>query len=346
MKLLHRLLLTCIAVFFLYGIKAQDAPNFEITDSNGQEHNLYEDYLDQGTTVVIKFFFTTCPPCNAIAPRIQTLYEEWGEGAEDVEFFEISTQNFDNDQDVEDYKAFHSLTFPGVSNDGGAADARSPYTSGQFGTFFGTPSFAVIAPDRSVVYNTGGIGTNGKIQALSDAIAATGATGGQTVAPQPSTFSIGVSSSFGNVVSDVRYVVSSASDPSTAFPVNLTSTTLSITDLAEEFPGISDPVLRLSKSDNIRLNLTPLDILLIRKHILGIIPLEDEGLKMAADTNGDGLITPLDMLVLQKVILGVFAEFPIDSYQFIPNNIPLTLQPGQNQNITIEAVKVGDLNGF
>ena len=345
MNLLHQLILTCSATFFSLGLLAQDAPNFEITDSKGVEHNLYEDYLDEGTTVVIKFFFTTCPPCNAIAPRIQTLYEEWGAGAEDVEFFEISTQNFDDDTDVETYKTRHSITFPGVSNDGGAADAREPYTSGQFGTFFGTPSYAVIAPDRSVVYNTGGLGTNGKIQALNDAIAATGATGGQ-IAPQASTFSIGVNNSFGTNVSDVKYMVSSASDPSIEYPVNLTSTTLSITNLAEEFPGITDPVLRLSKADDIRLNLTPLDILLIRKHILGIIPLEDEGLLMAADTNGDGLITPVDMLVLQKVILGVFTEFPIDSYQFLPNDIPLSLQPGQNQTITVEAVKVGDLNGF
>ena len=179
---------------------------------------------------------------------------------------------------------------------------------------------------------------------MSVAIAATGATGTQTV--QPSVFNIGISDVFGGAVEGIQYTVASQSDPSVTFPVNLTSLSLSITDLAEEFPGISDPVLRLSKTDEIRPNLTQLDILLIQKHILGIIPIEDEVLLTAADTNGDGLVTPLDMLVLQKVILGVFTEFPIDSYQFIPNDIPLTLQPGQAQNITIEAVKVGDLNGF
>jgi len=344
MKLSFPIVLFAFLIFSTVHINAQDAPNFEITDSEGKTHKLYEDYLDQGKTVVIKFFFTSCPPCNAIAPRVQSLYEEWGEGDEDVQFFEITTQDFDSNSDVQDYKDFHSLTFPGVGEDGGAKDARQPYTSGTFGTFFGTPSFAVIAPDRSAVYNTGGIGTNGKIQALSDAIAATGATGGQVA--QPSVFSLGVNDSFGESVPGIEYTISSASDPSIAYPVILTDLSISITDIAEEFPGISDPVLKLSKKDDIRMHITPLDILLIRKHILGVIPIEDEGLLMAADTNGDGSITPLDMLVLQKVILGIFTEFPIDSYQFIPNQIPLTLQPGETQNIVIEAVKVGDLNGF
>ncbi|MBK8704908.1 MAG: redoxin domain-containing protein [Saprospiraceae bacterium] len=55
-------------LFASTALKSQPAPNFTLTDSDGQSHNLYTDYLDQGKTVVIKFFFTTCPPCNAMAP--------------------------------------------------------------------------------------------------------------------------------------------------------------------------------------------------------------------------------------------------------------------------------------
>ncbi|MBK8080793.1 MAG: thioredoxin family protein [Saprospiraceae bacterium] len=33
-------------------------------------HNLYQNHLDQGKTVVIKFFFTSCPPCRSNAPFI------------------------------------------------------------------------------------------------------------------------------------------------------------------------------------------------------------------------------------------------------------------------------------
>ena len=61
---------------------------------------LYEvitDYLNQGKTVMIEIFFTTCPPCNAIAPLIEPLYQDWGGGDYDVEFFDLSNKNFDTD---------------------------------------------------------------------------------------------------------------------------------------------------------------------------------------------------------------------------------------------------------
>ena len=64
--------------------------NFTVTDSQGNTHNLYTSYLDQGKTVVIKFFFTTCPPCIAISPQWQDKYEAWGSGNNDVEFLDAS----------------------------------------------------------------------------------------------------------------------------------------------------------------------------------------------------------------------------------------------------------------
>ncbi len=39
------------------------APDFTLTDMNGYEHSLYQDYLDQGYTVFIDFSAVWCPPC-------------------------------------------------------------------------------------------------------------------------------------------------------------------------------------------------------------------------------------------------------------------------------------------
>ena len=109
------------------------APDFTVTDTDGVEHTLYEDYLNNGTTVVLKIFFVACPPCNSIAPSVQSLYEDWGEGDFDVEFMELTNKTFDNDADVIGFKNMHGLTFPGISADGGSIEVVDTLTSGNWG---------------------------------------------------------------------------------------------------------------------------------------------------------------------------------------------------------------------
>jgi len=324
-------------------------PDWTVTDSKGVDHTLYADYLDKGTTVVLKLFFVDCPPCNSLAPHMQTLYEDWGEGAEDVEFMEMTISG-DDDAELEEYKAKHSLTFPGISIDGGAAGAVRPYLDDEFFNFSGTPTVAVIAPDGTVV-KAGGFSISARIEKIGEAIEATGATGGITPPPPPppapAIYTLAIEDVLGNEVNGIEAVIYSESDPAISYDINLgAGTSLTITDLETEFPGIADPILQLSKNDEVRKNLTPLDILLIRKHILQVNTLTDPALLMAADTNGDGNVTPLDMLVLRKVILDIFQEFPVNSHRFLPNDIPLSVVAGQNQTFEIKVSKTGDLNGF
>ncbi|MBK9106499.1 MAG: redoxin domain-containing protein [Saprospiraceae bacterium] len=66
-----RTILLLIFTSFQLILTAQTAPDFTVTDIHGQVHHLYADYLNQGKTVVIKIFFTTCPPCNSIAPLME-----------------------------------------------------------------------------------------------------------------------------------------------------------------------------------------------------------------------------------------------------------------------------------
>lgn len=324
-------------------------PDWTVTDSKGNEHTLYADYLDKGTTVVFKFFFVNCPPCNSLAPHMQTLYEDWGEGTADVQFIEMTTSG-DNDEAVEDYKNVHGLTFPGVSIDGGAAGVVQPYKDDEYFNYTGTPTIAVIAPDGTVV-KVGGLSNSSRIEKAGEAIAATGATGGIVPPPPPpplpATFTLAIEDSFQNEVEGVEAEVYSESNPTVRYDLSLNSgQSLIITDLEEEYPGIADPVLRLSKTDEVRNNLSSLDILLIRKHILRINTLTDEALLLAADANGDGRINALDMLEVRKVILDINKEFPVESHRFLPNDIPLSIVAGSNQTFDIKVSKTGDLNGF
>src|SRR6188474_978242 len=136
----------------------QQAPDFTVTDTDGQVHHLYADYLNQGKTVMIKIFFTTCPPCNSIAPLMEPFYQEWGAGNNDVEFFEMSDKTFDVNSLVEAYSQNYNETFPAISMQGGSIAAVQPYKSGQFGQWFGTPTFIVIAPNGSVQFDVSGNG--------------------------------------------------------------------------------------------------------------------------------------------------------------------------------------------
>ncbi len=167
-----------LLILFILGTQrasGQLAPDFTITDSQGQSHTLYADYLNQGKSVMIEIFFTTCPPCNAIAPYMEPLYEEWGSGNNDVEFFDLSDKSFDLNTLVNNYKTNHGHTYPAAGSEGGSLAAVSPYKAGMFGPFTGTPTFIVIAPDGTVQYDIFGNNSAATIEALDAAIALTGA---------------------------------------------------------------------------------------------------------------------------------------------------------------------------
>jgi len=344
---MHRLGVFLLLSIFSLQLFGQSAPNFTITDTEGIEHRLYEDYLDKGKTVLIKLFFVDCPPCNAIAPLVQDLYLEWGEGNFDVQFLELSTMSDDLVSDVAGYKALHSITFPGAGSDGGSLEALQPYVTGTFGPFFGTPKFAVIAPDRSVNFSAGGSGSqSNRITSLDEAIRATGALGNNTPPNvEPSVFDINIENVFQEQESDIKAFISSESNSSLEYEVDISNGSLSIIDLQSEYPGIVDPILKFEKAGSARDRVSPSDMLVLRKHILRILEINDPDISIAADTNRDGTISPADMLVIRKVILGIIQTFPNGNYLFVPNNIPLSLTPGQNQEISVKSIKLGDLNG-
>jgi hypothetical protein len=117
--------------------------------------------------------------------------------------------------------------------------------------------------------------------------------------------------------------------------------------------------LEAARGDNPKNGVTTLDLVALQKHLLGIQPLNDPYLMIAADANNSGTVSAIDMVAIRKVILGLETTFPNNtSWKLIPasyafpdpyNPFPFAEQTtfmvdstGVIENFM--GVKVGDLN--
>lgn len=60
------------------------------------------------------------------------------------------------------------------------------------------------------------------------------------------------------------------------------------------------------------------DIILIRDHILNLVPLSNAYKMVAADANNSGTITTLDIVEIRRIILGITSDFPSGSWRYLP----------------------------
>ncbi len=296
MKLLF---VVCLS-FAAMALGAQPAPNFTVTTSDGVQRSLYTDYLNQNKTVLLKLFFTTCPPCNTIAPFMEPFYQEWGGGTGDVEFISLSVQSFDDNAAVAAYKANYGQTFPGVGSDGGSITAATPYINGTYGFYVGTPTFVVIAPDGKVTYNIRGNGIEGLLDSIDQAILRTGAT------KFPVDFEVigNVQTFEGETIAGVKIGVEEL------------ETTFESTDTNGTFDFSAPLIPRalytlLPVKDTFANNgVGVLDIIKIQRHILGIEPFNNPYQLIAADVDRTGTLTVLDLIQIRKLLLSIIPAFP------------------------------------
>lgn len=107
---------------------------------------------------------------------------------------------------------------------------------------------------------------------------------------------------------------------------------------------------------------TTFDMVLIRRHILGVEHLDSPYKIIAADVNKSNSVTTFDLVELQKLILGITTSFPNNkSWRFVPSAYVFPdeknpFQPPFPESITIEnmelsqwnqnfvSIKIGDVN--
>ena len=312
---------------------ATPAPDFTVTTSDGQVRKLYQDYVNQGKVVVIEAFFTTCPPCATHAPFFQSLYQS-AKAAHPgkVEFLLLSTLQSDNNSKVAAYLTSKSMTMLGAGNDGGSIAALQPYMNNQFGLFYGTPTFIVIAPGTgNVVFdvrgNTGAQSTMTLLQQKIDEL---------LPAPPPTPTNCFLKSYSNNPLENVTLRVQSGNFD-TSF---IASGTYSLSNV-QKLKTTSYSVTPDKKSNPLE-GLSTYDLVLINKHILGIDTFAQAWKSVAADMNCSGTVTTYDIVLGRRLILGIDSALACGSWKFVAD------PPGSTANggcFNFRGIRLGDLNG-
>ncbi len=116
----------------------QTVNDFTLTDVHGVTHNLSQ-ITASGKWVVIDFFFTSCPPCQATVPYFSELHEKYG--CNEGDLFCISIDTGDSDSDVLGFESTYATQggfspAPAVSGiEGGGNAIISEYGITAFPTY-------------------------------------------------------------------------------------------------------------------------------------------------------------------------------------------------------------------
>ena len=87
----------------------------------------------------------------------------------------------------------------------------------------------------------------------------------------------------------------------------------------------------LKKADNPLNGVSTYDLVLISKHILGLLPLSSGFNILAGDANMSGSLTTFDIAEIRKLILGIYTDFPVaNSWRFIDKDFKSAVQGSTN----------------
>lgn len=95
-------------------------------------------------------------------------------------------------------------------------------------------------------------------------------------------------------------------------------------DGAFQFPVVpADQVyiLEAQRNDEPKNGVTTYDLVRLQRHLLGVEPLGDPYLLIAADANNSGTVSAIDLIEIRKLILGKYETYPNNtSWRFIPES--------------------------
>ena len=330
--------LCVLLTFFSLSLVAQKAPDFMVVTTDNKTINLYDDFLNKGQAVVIELFFVDCPPCRTFAPFMSNLHKRMVEQEVAVDFISLSVFETDNDETVNEFKEMFDHDWHFAHAGGNSFSAAEPYQNGTYGTYFGTPTIVVIAPDGTVNYIKRVFGDNDAyIDNIEKAIMEAQVVINDNT-PPTAIVSGGINTIVGAGLSGVEIKFTGATDTTIISDDNGQFQTGSL--LANESYTVS-----LEKNTNAVNGVTTLDIVLVSKHILGIDTFTTNHQEIAADVNRSGTVTTFDLVQMRQLILGVndsFANAP--SWVFEPSEITIS-DLSELGNLSFTGIKIGDLNG-
>jgi len=153
---MKKLLLTLISLIFIFNLHAQIVTGFNnITDTDGNTHSL-STYLNDGKFIILNFYLETCGNCMATAPKIQSIYNDFGENQCQLIVLNIIVQNsppYYTDQECIDWMINNGCPSPpNFSNQTGI-------DWGQFYSIHGggfAQSYLITPLDNSVIFSHAG----------------------------------------------------------------------------------------------------------------------------------------------------------------------------------------------
>jgi hypothetical protein len=128
-----------------------------------------------------------------------------------------------------------------------------------------------------------------------------------------------------------------------------------------EMPGGAFTVTPTLETDTPAANgVTTADITILRRHILGITPLDSAHKVLAGDVNGSSSVTTADITLIRRLILGTSTNFTGGLWRFVPSDEVFTnalspwtarrsrsyaTMPTVATGHDFKAIKLGDVNG-
>lgn len=136
-----RNLIFTLFFFPVSGFCQLTAPDFTLTDIDGNAHNLYQE-TDAGKTIVLDFFSTTCGTCITNTPVLDSIWQTYGYQGDSIWVWGIESTGV-SDSMIHIFEDTYSSTFPlfGTSND----DIVIPLYNITY-----TPQYLVVCPDRTM----------------------------------------------------------------------------------------------------------------------------------------------------------------------------------------------------
>lgn len=131
-----------LVIIISASLKSQTAPDFLVTDAEGDQHHLYS-ILSDSNYVLIDFFFVDCSFCQYYAPHINQTYLNFGSNQHDV--FVIGIDFNDDSAEVVQFAHDYNLDYPLVSGlDGGGDSVIADYGIQAF------PTVMIVGPDSNI----------------------------------------------------------------------------------------------------------------------------------------------------------------------------------------------------